>query len=297
MEISDEDYVLLASLAYRDVGAEFALVLESRGIEVRQEMLQRSCLLRVPRHQLERALFELEQYRVENTRAVVADRPEFEGAGWPGVIVFVAVIVAILVPVSNFLFGRDWLAIGRVDGAAMRAGEWWRAITALTLHADAAHLLGNAGFGSFFGFAVGRALGGGVGWLLIVMSGAVANLINAWVSGAGHRSIGASTAVFAALGILTAYSWRTGRRRHVSWRQRIAPVIAGLGLLAFTGSGSGSPDANVDIGAHLFGFLMGAAAGLGIAQIGPVTARRTQITCGAVAMALVASGWVWAIVS
>ena len=34
--------------------------------------------------------------------------------------------------------------IGALDAERVRAGEWWRAVTSLWLHADAMHVFGNA---------------------------------------------------------------------------------------------------------------------------------------------------------
>ena len=42
------------------------------------------------------------------------------------------------------------------------AGEWWRCITALTLHRDFAHFIANLGFGLLFAAFLQPRLGGGV---------------------------------------------------------------------------------------------------------------------------------------
>jgi len=36
---------------------------------------------------------------------------------------------------------------GDMDSAKVLAGQWWRLFTAVTLHADLAHLMGNITFG------------------------------------------------------------------------------------------------------------------------------------------------------
>lgn len=293
MRLEDGELTVLITTRDPRQCAEVALVLEARAVEVVQERFGGSWVLRVPAGQYEQALAELSAYQRENVREsvpapVVEVRP---GKGWPGAVIYVAIITVITVPVSQLMFGRDWVRVGRLDGAAVLAGEWWRAVTALTLHADAAHLLGNAGFGAFFGYSLARSFGSGFAWLVILATGAVGNLINAWLSGPDHRAIGASTAVFGALGVLTAYSWRTGFREYRSSRQRIAPIIAGIGLLAFTGTGG----ENTDIGAHLLGFLSGFGAGAGIAAVGVPRTRRMQLLCAALALALVAGSWALAL--
>lgn len=151
----------------------------------------------------------------------------------------------------------DWLQLGRADANLIRNGEWWRTITALTLHADAQHLLSNLLIGGYFVIRLCRMLGGGLGWNLILWSGILGNAINALMHVSGHRSIGASTALFGAIGIAGMIGLM--RQRRFKSRYSILPFAAAIGLLAMLGAGSG--DAATDIGAHLFGFASGLALG------------------------------------
>jgi membrane associated rhomboid family serine protease len=183
-----------------------------------------------------------------------------------------------------------------LQASAISAGELWRTVTALTLHVEFEHLGGNLAFGAFFGWFVGRYLGVGVGWLTVLAAAAGANALGAWLQGPDHRSLGASTAVFAALGMLVAYTWRRGFWRATPWRARIAPIVAGLGLLAFTGTGG----ENTDLGAHLFGFCVGFGGGLALAR--GLTAdwlgnRRLQASCAAAALIAVVAAWAWGLVA
>ena len=147
------------------------------------------------------------------------------------------------------------------------AGEWWRAVTALTVHRELDHLGGNLAFGAFFGYFVGRYLGSGVGWLAVLLAASGANALNAWVQSPAHRSIGASTAVFAALGMLVTYTWRRGylarhavARAHRADRRRHRPARV---------HGHGAARTRI-LGAHLFGFIAGLGAGLALARFAPV---------------------------
>ena len=79
-------------------------------------------------------------------------------------------------------------------------GELWRAVTALTLHADGAHVAGNAVLGAVFGSAVSRSLGPGVALAWVIAAGTLGNFINAWKHTDSHVSVGASTAVLGAVG-------------------------------------------------------------------------------------------------
>jgi membrane associated rhomboid family serine protease len=113
-------------------------------------------------------------------------------------------------------------------------------------------------FGVLFGLFAGRILGSGVAWFAIVVTGAMGNLLNTLLLESAHRSIGASTAVFAALGIVAGYVWRGKLMSQERWVYRNGPIVGGLALLMFTGTG----DENTDIGAHLFGFLSGFGGGM-----------------------------------
>jgi membrane associated rhomboid family serine protease len=151
-----------------------------------------------------------------------------------------------------------WFARGSADATRILAGESWRCVTALTLHADLRHVLSNAVSGTlFFGF-VCAALGPGLGLALIVLAGAAGNFANALFHGGGHVSVGASTAVFAALGVLCALRFASRRQREPRARRVWIALGAGLALLAMLGT-SGE---RVDLWAHLFGLAAGLVIGL-----------------------------------
>jgi membrane associated rhomboid family serine protease len=246
-------------------------------------------MLSVPDTFVPAALSELEAYRRENRHAAAAPprpEPSFPGA-WPSVAAYAGLMIALAGFARELSFGFDWLSIGRMDGARLAAGEWWRVVTALTLHRDLDHLLGNVAFGAFFAYFVCRYWGSGLGWLGIVLAGAVGNLVNGFVAGPDHLSIGASTAVFGALGILTAHTWRRGFPARATRRERIAPIVAGLGLLAFTGTAG----ENTDLGAHLFGFAAGFVLAAYVARLEIPSSPALQRAFAAAAWLLVAGAW------
>jgi membrane associated rhomboid family serine protease len=273
---------------------ELALVLEARGIAWRHDRGVEQWLLSVRAEDAAAAARELNAYRRENARgSAVAQPPAMVGGGWFGVLSFVGVLLLVAVLAHELAFGIDWRAVGRMDAARLLGGEGWRALTALTLHADTIHLLGNVAFGALFTYFVARYLGGGVGWIAILASGAIANALNGWLTGPDHRSIGASTAVFGALGLLSAFTWRRGFPRGTTRRSRLAPVGAGIALLAFTGTAG----QNTDLGAHLLGFAVGFLIGLGAARMPVPVSARIQLTAGAAAWLLVAGAWAWGILA
>jgi membrane associated rhomboid family serine protease len=161
------------------------------------------------------------------------------------------------------LAGPRWLERGSAEGHAILHGEWWRTITALTLHADGPHIVANLATGLLFAAFVGARLGGGLGWLAILLSGALGNTLNAWTYRAdSHDSIGASTACFGALGILVGAElfarWSAPHQRN-TW-QLILPIGAGLALLAYLGVGEEGK--NIDYMAHGWGFAVGLLEGV-----------------------------------
>jgi rhomboid protease GluP len=273
---------------------ELALVLAAQSIPALIRWGGRSWIVSVPSDSVALARREVEAYVEESRRAVPA-RPAATANGrpWPGIFVYVAALMLMALVSPEMGFGVDWLAAGRMDAGRMLAGEWWRPVTALTLHADAAHLLGNLFFGSFFAYSVARYFGAGFGWLAIVVCGVLGNVVNGFVAGPDHRALGASTAVFAALGLLAAYLWRRGFPSTASHREMLAPVVAGIGLLAFTGTGG----ENTDIGAHLFGFVVGFGGGMVIARTGVPTAMAAQVACALAVTALMLAAWAAAVMA
>jgi membrane associated rhomboid family serine protease len=278
------------------LSAELALVLIARGIEHRRVRTFQGWELLVPAQYGTAATVELAQYRAENSRAIGHRTVEHVGGALPGVACYLAILVVVFACLRKNVFDLDWLVAGRFDAGRVMAGDWWRIVTPLTVHVDLDHLAGNLGFGAFFGYFVGHYLGRGAGWLAILGSAAVANAVAALVEPSFHRSIGASTAVFAAVGILTAYTWRRGFLRDTPWRGRIAPIVAGLGLLAFTGTAG----ENTDLVAHLFGFVAGFGCGVGLARFArfeTLRSRRVQAACSALALGIVVVAWTWGLLA
>ncbi|MET0592106.1 MAG: rhomboid family intramembrane serine protease, partial [Polyangiaceae bacterium] len=177
----------------------------------------------------------------------------------------------------------EWFARGTASTDRILHGEIWRTVTALTLHADTLHVLGNALTGSICMSAVNRRLGDGRGPLVVLLAGALGNYVNAVWHRTGHLSIGASTAVFAAVGVLAATQLAVDRSDGKRpWLQRLAPVVGGLALLGMLGA---SPHS--DLLAHLFGLGAGLAVGLVTTVIMSLTQGRAEknATGGATALA------------
>jgi membrane associated rhomboid family serine protease len=184
-----------------------------------------------------------------------------------------------------------WLRAGRASAWRILDGELWRSATALTLHADASHVLGNAFGSAVFVSAVCRSFGAGLGVLAVVLGGVVGNLLNALWRGAPHLSIGASTGVFAAVGILAGAQLVRRRQLAQDWRRSWLPFGAAIAILAMLGVG---PDS--DFLAHLFGVLAGVGIGAAVATALPnPPGPAAQAAAGAAAAAIIAGAWAFAL--
>ncbi len=294
MSLLEEDDFVSVFRGSRAASQEYGLVLEARGIPYQSIALEHEWVLAVTPDVADQARHELERYSEE--RLVKRDRAPsivpFDGAGATG-YVFVLLFVAYGAGAS--LFNADWFSIGALDASRPANQQWWRAFTALSLHAGPEHLFGNLFFGIIAGGLCSRLLGPGVAWLSILVAGAGANLLELWIAPIGHRAVGASTAVFAALGLLAGYAWRQRMSLRERWLYRWTPLFAGASLLTLLGSGSGTE--HVDVLGHLLGFLAGVAVGWAHAQARMPRSRGVglQIAAAALALGLLSGAWALAL--
>jgi rhomboid protease GluP len=162
-----------------------------------------------------------------------------------------------------------WFAAGANVFAKTRAAEPWRAVTALTLHASVEHLALNAAAAMFMLPLACEFWGLGVGTALTVLAGALGNYVEAYFAGSA-ASLGASTALFAALGIAGGTRLL---RQGTTVRDMFLIVVALLVMVGMFGLGRGAPDPldvlfpgavvpeAVDVLAHVLGFLLGGVLG------------------------------------
>jgi len=263
----------------------WALVLDARGVPCCLEQPEpASWELHVPPEQLEAACHEISRYEEKNRNwppplPLYRQMPDNSLA-----TVSVLLLLATFHNITRLkisLIGYpapDWLELGSAKVHLIHYGEWWRLVTALTLHADWLHLLSNLTIGGFFVVALCRELGSGLAWTLLLAAGTLGNWANAQIQLPTHSSVGASTAVFGAVGILAAINLVRHRNdRPFKWQLPVASALALLALLGTEGK-------NTDLGAHLFGFAAGALLGVVTAQIisrrghpGPLTSALLAI--------------------
>lgn len=258
---------------------DLSLVLEQAGIahELRR-VDDEHWALQIDHQDAARAEAAIAAFERENPPEV--RRPEVlhpvTGAVASGVA-FALALVAMYLRTGPESTGSPWFARGSADAAAILRGEYWRAVTALTLHADAAHVAGNAVLGGLLLALLARSVGPGMASALMLLSGAAGTLAAAGLTRHDFVSIGASTAVFGALGVLAALP----RRRRV-WM----PVVGGLALLAFLGTSK-----RADVAGHLCGFVSGLLAGAAMSRLPPLQNRAAQVFLAVVAASVPVAAW------
>ncbi len=289
----NEDLRVVYESRNRQNCADRALVLAS--IQIPHQLIVEgdSCIILVPAAVSAQAADELRLYDEENPPLQPSPprKIDYQDAV-PGLVGYVLAVCLVAGMAGYRFFSSNWFSVGAVDGELIRNGEIWRLVTAQTLHSGMKHLLGNLVFGTFFGFFAGRLMGSGIAWLAIVVAAAAANFLNIMMLDESHRSIGASTAVFAALGLVAGYVWKGKLMRQDRWSDRFGPVVGGLALLMYTGTGG----PNTDIGAHLFGFICGFGAGmLLIRSAMAFKDSQLQLRAGLLTIGIVVGSWIIAL--
>ena len=238
---------------------EWALVLTAAGIPYRLELADGGWTLFVPDPDVANAREALNAYDEETRGEPGATLPE--GASpriaWMVGLAVGALLLGFFAETGALAAGSPWFERGAAASGPMLNGEPWRAVTALTLHADTVHVVGNAiATALLLPPIVGRLGPGGAVWL-VLLAGTGANLLAAAAQGSQHLAVGASTATFGAIGILAALRlWPRSALGRTRGRRWIVPVATVL-LLTMLGTGRGA-----DVLAHALGLLSGGALGL-----------------------------------
>jgi rhomboid protease GluP len=272
---------------------DWALVLETQGLSPRVRATLDGLVLSVPNGEVERALDGLSAYEKENPSR--EQEQESTPAELPNLIL--GLIVAGALVVSYFITVgwhhiAPWFERGAADAERILAGELWRTVTALTLHADLGHLLSNAIAAAIFVTILATMAGPGLSILLLIMAGAGGNLANASLQGPGHLAIGASTAIFGIIGAVGGFGVSRRQRKSDKTRRAWISIAAAIALLAMLGTGTG----RVDVLAHFFGFLFGVVAGVIVAFILPHRAGPARHwLCGTIGIIVLFYCWILAL--
>jgi rhomboid protease GluP len=202
-------------------------------------------------------------------RPRAAPEPPYRGPVWFTPLIWVIVTLAAYAAQDRFPAWLDW---GALNPTALFAhGEVWRPFTALFLHADLAHVVSNTGFGLIvFRTLLATYRSSRRPWLWLLLASLAGNTATAAMYlGESYQSIGASTAVFAGLGLLTG---RAVRRPQLTnrWRSLAVPLAAGLTFLGLYGAGG----PQTDVLAHVNGFTAGVLLGWVVSRTAPPTTAK-----------------------
>jgi rhomboid protease GluP len=244
---------------------EWELVLLAQGLTPSVHRSADGVVLSVPEEELETALASLSAYERENPPKLQEQEHPIEAPNWIAGILVAELLLGFYFVTAMRNTTVPWFERGSADAGRILLGELWRAVTALTLHADLAHAASNAAAAAIFLSVLFGLLGVGLGIALVLLAGAAGNLANAFLQGSPHVSVGASTAIFGAVGMLGGLGVVRRRRISTAKRQAWIPVAAALGLLAMLGTGG----PHVDVLAHFFGFLIGGVLGILCAFVFP----------------------------
>ena len=259
---------------------DLSLVLDQEGIahELRGAGEERWALL-IEDGEAARAEAAVAAFERENPVAPPREEmPQPAGGAVAGGLIFFLSLLALHVWTGPGSEGSAWFSRGGADAAAILRGEWWRGITALTLHADAGHAVGNAVLGGLLLTLLARVLGPGLAGAVVLIAGAAGTFATAALLRHDFVSVGASTAVFGALGALA------GLRQHR--RRAWIPLGAGLALLAFLGTSK-----RADLSGHVFGFGAGVLLGASLSLLPPLRSRVWQAALAAAALAIPVAAW------
>lgn len=176
------------------------------------------------------------------------------------VVVFILEVIVdgSLTGLTNSFSDNTLYNLGALEPTAVHAGQWWRLITVMFLHANLLHIV----FNGYALYLIGReletfygaprllviyflsGLGGGVGSLLFSLQN-------------GGLAVGASGAIFGLFGALAAFYWRNrqklGRVAMRQFQSMLFLIVINLII--------GAAIPNIDMFAHIGGLVSGLVLG------------------------------------
>jgi len=245
------------SLTHLDLKAAelYNLVLASQGMAVEVEKQEDYFNLVVAEELEAKALGIIELFLLENlTPAITFRKVVPRKVSGP----LCAALVLLFIHLGVSFMGKERELVLEYGSSALYIlqGEFYRVATALFLHADLEHLLGNIVGILIFGIPVSTRTGTWPGLLMLLIAGMAGNFATAYLYRTAHLSIGASTSVMGAAGILTFFQVVD---KALSWGMDFKiflPLGAGAALLGMLSSGE-----DTDIMAHFMGFVSGMVLG------------------------------------
>lgn len=179
-------------------------------------------------------------------------------------------IVTIIVAVNFILWGytsfipggENLLALGIGSNYDIYLGDYWRILTPIFFHGSFGHVLFNSFSLVLFGPALERMLGKPIFIFTYLVSGILANTGTYFVAPLNYIHLGSSSAIFGLFGLyLYMVFYRKDLIDRISSQIIISILVIGLAMTLFR--------ANVNIYAHIFGLIGGAA-------LGPIVLRKAS---------------------
>jgi len=234
------------------------LILSSQHIETRVDRQNRRLDIHVHKAEINAARKAIDAYYTENRfldfKQQIEDFPLSSFNSLPAFFIM-GLLMAIHVACLHYHIHEDMVLKYGASALYILQGETYRAVTALFLHADARHLVGNLAGLLIFGAPFISLSGFGTGPFMLLFTGTLGNLITARLYQSAHLSIGSSTAIMGAAGLLVAYQV-TGKGRSFQLNT-LMPIFAGALLVGMFSQGE-----STDVWAHVLGFGCGLFSGL-----------------------------------
>ncbi|MCL7749640.1 rhomboid family intramembrane serine protease [Halalkalibacter alkaliphilus] len=172
---------------------------------------------------------------------------------YPVITILVAIHLILFVWMNFLPFGNYIRALGIGYNLAIANGEYWRLLTPIFMHIGAGHVIFNSFSLVIFGPALERMLGKIKFILVYLITGIIANIATFYLGGLTYPPhLGASGAIFGLLGM---YVYLVINRKDLIDRMNsqlvLTIIVIGL-VMTFV-------NPNINILAHLFGLIAGAA--------------------------------------
>ncbi len=176
----------------------------------------------------------------------------------------------------------DLFDAGGAFAPAIAAGQWWRLLTSVFLHAGLIHLAVNAYALFILGNMIEREIGRVAMLVAFLTTGTFASATSYAFGVGGAVGVGASGAVFGLVGLVVAYNYL--RRHNMLAQARLRYVLSLLVINAIIGFSIPA----IDWRAHLGGLVAGLVAGFAVDPSRPPAARRIAAAAGIAALLLAA---------
>ena len=210
----------------------------------------------------------------------------------PALIAINVIVFLLMMAAGADITGDDASALlrwGATYGPAVTAGDWWRIVSSMFVHAGFLHLFSKMFVLVSIGPVTERLYGQAAFFVLYFIAGAAGSIAGIYWHPVTN-SVGASGAVFGVMGMVLAYAFRQRRALHSSILRSFARSIASSVVLNMV-LGLALPMINV--AAHVGGLVAGFLFGLLLARPlvpSPLMAQLSRSALAAVLGAALVAG-------